>query len=256
MSLVEIYSKQYPWRRWSTVYPDLGDLEATDVLDLGCGIGDQSRDLSRLGARVLGIDANQAVIDHAESRGIPHARFLCDNVTNVPNYELEFDGVWASFTAAYFPHFDVLLDVIDRVLRPGGWLAVTELDDLFGHRPLAARWVALIEQYYARSFEQGMYRFRSHDHVMEVLTKRGWLIDIDRTLEDDEFSFEGVASSAVLQGWTTRLGLMIPRFVERFGNEAAGLESAFLECLTSPEHRSESSVWFILACRPGGRNAR
>ncbi|CAB1073502.1 hypothetical protein D1AOALGA4SA_1866 [Olavius algarvensis Delta 1 endosymbiont] len=66
MSLIEHYARQYRWRRWSEVYPYLGDLAETRVVNLGCGIGDQARDLSRLGARVLGVDGNQDFIAHAK----------------------------------------------------------------------------------------------------------------------------------------------------------------------------------------------
>ncbi len=251
MSLVQVCSAQYGWRRWSTVYPDLGDLSETEVIDLGCGIGDQARDLSRLGARVLGVDANQEVIEHAASRGIPRARFLCENIMNLRNYELESDGVWTSFTAAYFPRFDVLLRSVDAALKPGGWLAITEVDDLLGHGPLASRWLEVVERYYAKSLEQDVYRFRSHDHVTEVLSERGWRIEIDRTLEDDEFCFVGPAPSDVLEAWRTRLGFMMPQFLDRFGDEARGFDSAFVQCLASEEHRSDSRVWFILARLPG-----
>lgn len=136
MSIVEILSRQYRWRRWSEIYPYLGDLTGAQVVDQGCGIGDQARDLSRLGARVFGVDGNQDVIDHAKSSGIPHARFVCCDIRDIKNSELKFDGVWTSFTAAYFPRFDALTRSIDSVLKPGGWLAITEVDDLFGHEPL------------------------------------------------------------------------------------------------------------------------
>ena len=74
---------------------------------------------------------------------------------------------------------------------------------------------------------------------MEVLAERGWSIEVDRTLDDDEFSFAGVTSPDVIEGWKTRLGLMMPLFLERFGNYATGFDSAFLKCLESEEHRSE-----------------
>ncbi len=250
MSLVQLYSQQYAWRRWSSVYPALGDLTGSHVIDLGCGIGDQSRDLSRLGATVVGVDANRDVIDHAVSRGIPHARFVCDNITNLQSDELKCDGVWTSFTAAYFTQFDVFLGSIETSSKPGGWLAITELDDLFGHEPLASRWHTLVEKYAAMSLEQGVYRFRSHDHVRETLSQHGWRIEVDRTLEDDEFCFVGPASADVLKAWTTRLSSMMPRFVERFADEATGFDSAFFQCLASDEHHSSSRVWFILARAP------
>ncbi len=84
MSMVEIASRQYHWRRWSDVYPYLGDLSGTQVVDLGCGIGDQARDLSRLGAHVFGVDGNQDVIDHAKEAVSP---LLCALVTT--NYRTQ-----------------------------------------------------------------------------------------------------------------------------------------------------------------------
>lgn len=253
MSISQIYSNQYRWRRWSGVYPDLGDISGRRVLDLGCGIGDQARDLSSRGAYVLGIDANQDLIDHANRREIPGARFLCDNITNLKQHELEAEGIWASFTVAYFPQFDHFLGSIETALKPTGWLAITEVDGLFDHEPLASRWVALVERYYARSLEDGVYRFRSYDHVHEVLSRRGWCIEVDRKLEDDEFCFAGPADSDLVDAWKARLGFMMPRFLERFGIESRGFDSSFLRCLASEEHCSRSSVWFILARPPDGR---
>lgn len=205
MSISQIYSNQYRWRRWSGVYPDLGDISGRVVLDLGCGTGDQARDLSMRSVHVLDIDANQEVIDHANRGGFPGARFLCDNITHLNEHGLEFDGIWASFTVAYVPEFDQFLDGIDTVLKPGGWLSITEADDLLGHEPLAPRRVVLAGRYYRRSLEEGLYRFRSHDHVLESPSRRGWGIEIDRTLEDDEFCFTGAADSDRVDAWKTRL---------------------------------------------------
>lgn len=256
MSLAQIYADQYVWRRWSTIYHALGDLSGAEILDLGCGIGDQARDLARLGARVHGVDANQDVIAHAVSRGIPDARFRCDNITNPANDDGKYDGVWISFTTAYFPRFDVLLRSVDSSLRPGGWLAITEVDDVFYHEPLASRWRAVVEQYYAMSLDQEVYRFRSHDHVTGVLAEHGWQIDVDRRLSDDEFSFAGPGSPEVLEAWRTRLDFMMPRFLDRFGDEARGFDSALLQCLASRVHRSHSRVWFVLARAPGEATTR
>ena len=247
MSMIEIASRQYRWRRWSDVYPYLGDLSGAHIVDLGCGIGDQARDLARLGAHVFGVDRVQGAIDHAKSRRIPHAQFVCANIRNIKDMELKSDGVWTSFTAAYFPRFDVLTRSIDKVLKPGGWIAITEVDDLFHHEPLHSRWFALIEKYYARSIEEGIHRFRSHAHVSEVLSEQGWRIEVDRRLDDDELCFAGAASPEILEAWRARLSFMMPRFLDRFGDEAIGFDSAFLECLASKEHRSRSRVWFILA---------
>jgi len=247
MSVVEHISREYPWRRWSEIYPYLGDLSGVQVVDLGCGIGDQARDLSRLGAYIFGVDGNEEAIDYAKSRRIPHAQFVWTNILNIKDIWLKSDGVWTSFTAAYFPRFDVLTRSVDTILKPDGWIAITEVDDLFYHEPLHSRWFELIEKYYTRSIEEGIHRFRSHAHVSEVLSEQGWRIEVDRRIDDDELCFSGAASKEVLNAWQTRLDAMMPRFLDRFGDEAIGFDSAFLECLASKEHRSRSRVWFILA---------
>jgi SAM-dependent methyltransferase len=245
-----IQLQQYRWRRWPEVYPALGDLRNKQVIDFGCGIGDQTRDLSRLGAEVVGVDANAEAIDHARSRGIPGARFVCGDIAGLGDLGMKADGVWTSFTAAYFTRFEVLVRAAENVTEPGGWLAITEIDDLFGHGPLDSRWREVFEDYYGQSLDEGRHRFRSHAHVREVLARRGWRIAARRDLEDDEFCFEGPAPPEVLDGWRNRLERMMPRFLERFGDRAKGLDTAFLRCLASREHVSSSRVWFLLALAP------
>ncbi len=250
MSLAQIYSQQYPWRRWSDTYSFLGDLTGKRVVDLGCGIGDQSRDLAERGAEVWGIDANQEAIDHARQRKLPHCRFFREPIGQLSGHGQKFDGVWASFTAAYFVEFSQFLSAIESSLTPGGWLALTEVDDLFGHAPMEERWRDLVERYYAVSLDQGVYRFQSLNHVRGVLQQRGWSCSVEKDLDDDEFCFEGAAKPKVWDAWKTRLGLMMPRFQERFGADATGFDTAFLECLTSAQHRSRARVWFLLARPP------
>jgi len=92
--------------------------------------------------------------------------------------------------------------------------------DLFHHEPLHSRWFELIEKYYARSIEEGIYRFRSHTHVSEVLSEQGLHIEVDRRVDDDELCFAGAASTEVIEAWQARLDSMMPRFLDRFGDEA------------------------------------
>ena len=184
----------------------------------------------------------------------PHLLVLCRNITDMKDHECEFEGVWASFAAAYFPRFEVFLSTVDPVLKPGGWLAITEVDDLFGHEPLDPRWLAVVEEYYGRSLEESVYRFRSHDHVRQALFEHSWRIGLDGKVEDDEFCFAGPASPEILEAWKSRLSFMMPQFLERFAKRAKGFDSAFLQCLASREHRSRSHVWFILARSPDEGN--
>ena len=250
MSLSELYRQQYPWRPWDQIYRLLGNLTGQVVLDLGCGIGDQAADLARLGADVIGVDGNESLVEVARAREIPRARFVCADLSSFDLTGDHADGIWLSFTVAYFPRIEEALDSWSRWLVPGGWMAVTEVDDLFGHEPLEQRYRKLIEEYYARSLEEGLYAFRSCDRLRDALVSRGWKIDVQEEFPDLELSFEGSADDAVLSAWQTRLDLMLPRFVERFGEEATGLRDAFLHCLASSEHQSRACVWFLMVRRP------
>jgi hypothetical protein len=102
----------------------------------------------------------------------------------------------------------------------------------------------------SESLDEGLYRFRSHDHVQRVLSSRGWRIDVEHKLEDDEFCFAGPAAAEILEAWSTRLASMMPRFLARFGAEVTSFDSAFSQCLASEQHRSRSCVWFLLARSP------
>ncbi|KGM38240.1 hypothetical protein JY97_17515 [Alkalispirochaeta odontotermitis] len=79
---------------------------------------------------------------------------------------------------------------------------------------------------------------------------------MDRLLDDDEFCFDGAASAEILAHWKARLGLMMPHFIERFGDDARDFDSAFLECLAAGNHRSRSRVWLNLARKPAAELKR
>jgi len=250
VSISERYRQQYPWRPWGRIYPLLGNLSGQVVLDLGCGIGDQAADLARLGAEVIGVELNESLVKVARAREIPRARFVCADLSSLALNDVHANGIWLGFAAAYFPRIGEELDRWSRSLVPGGWIAVTEVDDLFGHEPLEPRYRELIEEYYARSLQEGLHAFRSRDRVHEALVSRGWQIEVQDEFPDLELSFEGLADDAVLSAWRARLDLMMPRFVERFGEDASAFRDAFLDCLASKTHRSQARVWFLMARRP------
>ena len=52
MSVVEEYRQQYGFRDWATAYSRLPLSAGQTVLDLGCGLGDQARDLAARGRRL------------------------------------------------------------------------------------------------------------------------------------------------------------------------------------------------------------
>jgi hypothetical protein len=64
------------------------------------------------------VDGNQDAIDHAKSRGTPRARFVCCDIPDIKDTELKSDGVWTSFTAAYFPRFEIFINSTGKKIGP------------------------------------------------------------------------------------------------------------------------------------------
>ena len=137
MSLADEYKRQARWRDWEAVLRLLPLRAGERVLDLGCALGDQSAMLAARGAQVVGVDANAELLAQADRRAIPGASFVQADAADVSGLGLDpVDGIWSSFTAAYFPDFGPVLASWLQLLRPGGWIALVEMDDLLGHEPL------------------------------------------------------------------------------------------------------------------------
>jgi len=137
MNLADEYKRQFGWRAWSTILDALPLIQGETVLDLGCGVGDVAAELVKRGCRVIGLDANEEFLLEARSRRLSNAEFRTADLRSASALDIVADGIWCSFTAAYFPDLAPALHLWAQNLKSGGWIAVTEIDDLFGHEPLS-----------------------------------------------------------------------------------------------------------------------
>jgi trans-aconitate methyltransferase len=76
MSLVEEYQRQFRWRPWNLIFEEVPLERGQTIFDLGCGIGDQARELAYRGCRVIGLDGNQELSDAARVDNGPDCQFL------------------------------------------------------------------------------------------------------------------------------------------------------------------------------------
>lgn len=246
MDPVADYQRQFGWRPWGRILDLLPPLGGLNVLDLGCGIGDLAAELTNRGARVTGFDINQQFVDFALDRHIENGKFHCCDLRSLPASGEQADLIWSSFAAAYFTDFSDVLASWGTRLRPGGWITLTEIDNLFGHEPVKARTRALLNAYSQDALQAGRYDFFMGRKLRGYLEECGFQILTFVTLEDQELSFQGPASPEVVNAWSRRLAGM-GLLQDYCGAEFPSLREDFLGCLERPDHDSTAKVCCCIA---------
>ena len=246
MSLADEYKQQFRWRDWATIFDGLPALQGQTILDLGCGVGDLAAEFVNRGARVIGVDINEELLREARSRGLPNAEFRAGDLRALPDFRIVADGLWCSFAAAYFPALPTALTAWARSLRSGGWIALTEIDDLFGHEPLSARTQELVRSYAAAAFAAGGYDFHMGRKLRAHLEEAGFTVSKTLVVEDQELSFSGPARPEVLDAWRSRFNRM-KLFRDFCGQDIDRVEEEFLGCLMRADHESAAKVYCCIA---------
>ena len=250
MSLSTEYKRQFGWRDWPTVFDALPRLQGQTILDLGCGVGDLAGELVARGARVIGFDVNAELLSEARARRLPNAEFRIADLRTSVDAGVMADGLWCSFAAAYFTDLHPILAAWSGNVKPGGWIALTEIDDLFGHEPLSAGTKASLRAYTDDALAAGRYDFHMGRKLRSHLERSGFTVSKVLTLQDQELSFSGPASADVLEAWRDRFERM--KLLRDFcGSAFDRIREEFLGCLMRADHRSAATVYCCLANKSG-----
>lgn len=108
------------------------------VLDVGCGTGHFTRQIAQRVAPgiVTGIDNDPKVLELAENlaaeEGIANVRFVCAEAPQLPQSDNHSDLVFVRLFLHHLRDPHPALEECLRVLRPGGRLAVNEVDVFMG----------------------------------------------------------------------------------------------------------------------------
>jgi SAM-dependent methyltransferase len=244
--LADEYERQVRWRRWDEALSLVPLRHGERVLDLGCGVGDVTELFQRLGADVVGVDANEDLLGRARLRH-PNVHFEKLDLNELTPVRFgRVDGIWASFVVAYFTDLDSVVERWRECLVPGGWLALVEVDDLLGHIPLPADLAEQVKAFYDESRKGGRYDFECGHRMADSMKRVGLRVVTERLLPDDELSFEGPALDEVLIAWRMRLDRMggLKRFL---GARFSEFERTFLATLASAHHRSNARIFAVVA---------
>ncbi|MEM7130557.1 MAG: methyltransferase domain-containing protein [Chloroflexota bacterium] len=103
------------------------------VLDVGCGMGLLARELAiAVGpeGRVVGMDNSASMIELAKKRcaDFPQIELRAQSVESLPELDNCYDVVTCTQLLLYLPHVEYALTEMNRVLKPGGRIAVVETD--------------------------------------------------------------------------------------------------------------------------------
>jgi len=133
------------------------------ILDLGCGAGQDVRDLHTRRYRVVGLDRTWALLRYARRRS-RRAPLVQGDMSRLPFRARSFDAVWAAASLIHLPKPAVrpLLQDLRRYVAPGGLLAATVAQ---GRRAgfLGRGWIP--GRYFARW---------NKDELARVVRRAGW----------------------------------------------------------------------------------
>lgn len=145
-------------------------------VDFGCASGEVLREVRRRGdsARVVGIDADRAMLDYAAEasrrQGLTGIEYVRALVTGPGSSELPgaaLDHAWARYFLEYLPRPVEVIREMARVVRPGGKVTLVDIDgNCILHEPVTAEFT------------------RCLDEVMGVLATTGFDPCIGSKLED------------------------------------------------------------------------
>ncbi|EJL71889.1 class I SAM-dependent methyltransferase [Chryseobacterium populi] len=175
----------------------LGNIEGKTILHLQCHFGQDSISLSRLGAKVTGIDLSDKAIETAKDLAKKcgtDTEFICSDVYNLPNVlDQKYDIVFTSYgTIGWLPDLNQWANVIQHFLKPGGQFVMAEFhpviwmfdDDFervgynyFNEKPI-------VETY------EGTYADRSADLVQEYVMWNHSLAEVLQNLIKNNLEIE------------------------------------------------------------------
>ena len=150
------------------------------VLDAGSGSGRDSRAFNARGARVVGADVSEGLLDVAR-RDIPDVEFVHGDFRALPFEDAVFDGVWSR---ASLVHLETVADVekslseFHRVLKPEGVLYI------YVKLQTGESETAVVSD--TLSGHDRFFRYYTNESLQRVLGRVGFKI-LDTNYVEDEY---------------------------------------------------------------------
>lgn len=156
----------------------LGDVKDKSILHLQCHFGQESISLSRLGAKVTGVDLSDRAIENAiriAKETNQDTQFVCCDIYDLTNHLNEqFDIVYTSYgTIGWLPNMDKWASVISKFLKPEGKFVFVEFHPVI--------WM------FDENYEEIKYNYFNTEAIIEVST--GTYADKNAPIIQEEVSW-------------------------------------------------------------------
>jgi SAM-dependent methyltransferase len=161
----------------------LGNIAGLSVLHLQCHFGQDTISLSRMGAKVCGVDLSDKAIEEANKLAAicgTDTQFICSDLYNLPNvHDAQYDIVYTSYgTIGWLPDIKQWAAVVSRFLKPGGRLVFVEFHPVV--------WM------YDNDFNEVRYPYYNDEAIIE--TESGSYADVNADINSEMITWNhGIA---------------------------------------------------------------
>jgi len=205
--IAPVYHQRYAGNRLEGVADALASLvsrlNAKQILEVGCGTGRWLAELHPLVCQVIGLDLSPGMLWQAQQIHGP-LPLTCGRATQLPFPNTAFDLVLCVNAIHHFGAPRLFISEARRVLRPGGALAVINMDPHRGRD----RWY--IYDYFDGTLEADLRRFPSGGAILD------WMI-----AESFEHAEWQVADHII--GSEIGRGVLASHFLEKYGTSQLAL---------------------------------
>lgn len=171
------------------------------ILDLGCGTGDLTHDISRSGARVIGMDASADMVRRAEEK-FPGIDFRIGDAQRF-DLDVAFDAVFSNAAFHWMKDAEGVLRSVWHALKPGGRL-VAEFGGKDNVRAIVnAMTEVLTAEYGIDAASRNPWYFPSPAEYTLLLERQGYTVRLVHYFDRPtklQGGFEG------LLGWLAQFG--------------------------------------------------
>ena len=161
----------------------IGDVKGKRILDLGCGEGGYSRELTKRGARLVSVDCSSKAIDYAislaqkENLNIEHYIRNSNDLFEIDSEQ--FDVVLCSMMLMDCEDFEGTLREAYRVLKKGGQLFASVLHPCFdgnhetgiGRQGVGIDRQVVVKNYFEPKERFICWKYTSTEQVLETLVQ-------------------------------------------------------------------------------------